>query len=335
MKLSIAMCTYNGAVHLQEQLDSFSRQTRLPDELIVFDDRSQDKTVEILRGYAATSSFPVQININKTNLGVTKNFDRAIEKCTGDIIFLSDQDDVWLPERLEKFENVFRKNNDVGLVFCDADLVDEKLEPLNRRNWELVGFTEKLQKLFVEGGSFPILLYHNVISGFSMAFRAEYKNAVLPLPENLELLIYDHWMGILLSSVTDVDIITEPLVKYRQHLKQQIGAKASSFNYALKSGVQTYSIKNMLERFDTEYPLNNILQRLEAVQEHLLAIPGGKETYRTVLNDIAPHITHLRSRTEIQKGLSRHFFVVMKELFARRYHRYSNGIGSAVKDLFF
>ena len=131
MKLSIAMCTYNGASYLQEQLDSFLWQTRLPDEIVVCDDCSQDETVEILKEFAANSPFPVHLHVNKTNLGLTKNFEKAIGKCTGDIIFLSDQDDVWLPERLEKFEAAFQKDADVGLVFCDAYLVNEKLESLN------------------------------------------------------------------------------------------------------------------------------------------------------------------------------------------------------------
>jgi glycosyltransferase involved in cell wall biosynthesis len=328
------MCTYNGASYLQEQLDSFLWQTRLPDEIVVCDDCSQDETVEILKKFAAKSPFPVHIHVNKTNVGLTGNFDNAISRCTGDIIFLSDQDDVWLPERLEKFEAAFQKDADVGLVFCDAYLVNEKLESLNCRNWELVGFNGKLQEMFVEGSSFPILLYHNVISGFSMAFRSEYKNLISPIPDNLNLLVYDHWIGILLSSVSKLGLVTEPLVKYRQHSKQQIGARASSFDYSSKSLFQPYSFKNFFQRFEVQYPLNHILERLEAIQEHILAMPDGREIYKTVLTDIAPHIAHLRSRTKIQKGLHGHFLVIMKELLARRYHRYSNGLGSAVKDLF-
>lgn len=328
------MCTYNGASYLKEQLDSFLRQTRLPDEIVVCDDCSQDGTVKILKDFAAKSPFPVHVHVNDTNLGLTKNFEKAIGKSTGDIIFLSDQDDVWLPERLEKFEAAFEKDPNVGLVFCDAHLVNEKLEPLNCRNWELVGFNGKLQEMFVQGSSFPILLYHNVISGFSMAFRAEYKKLISPIPDNLNLLIYDHWIGILMSSVSKLDLITEPLVKYRQHSKQQIGARASSFDYSSKSVFQPYSFKNFFQRFEVQYPLNHILERLEAIEEHISAIPDGREIYKAVLTDIAPHIAHLRSRTKIQKGLRGHFLVIMKELLARRYHRYSNGLGSAVKDLF-
>ena len=87
MKISIALCTYNGAKFLQEQLDSIAFQTRIPDEMIICDDQSKDSTLEILKNFVSKASFPVRLFLNEKNLGSTKNFGKAIGLCTGDIIF--------------------------------------------------------------------------------------------------------------------------------------------------------------------------------------------------------------------------------------------------------
>lgn len=328
------MCTYNGAAFLKEQLDSFSSQTRLPDELVVCDDCSKDATVKIIKEFAAAAPFPVRLHVNKSNLGTIKNFDRAVNACQGDVILLADQDDVWLPEKLGSFERMFESDKEIGLVFCDADLVNENLEPLNRRNWETVGFTAKLQKKFLDGNSFPILLYHNVISGCAMAFRAEYKNLILPLPEDLNLILHDHWTGILLSAVSKLGLINEPLVLYRQHPKQQVGARAAEIKEVLPTSFRSYFFRDLLGRFETKYSFDDILERLETVRRRIIPIADRSAICKATLDDIGGHITHLRSRTEIKKGIKQHLPIVIKELTTLRYHRYSNGVGSAIKDYF-
>src|SRR5688572_14133745 len=101
-KFSVAMCTYNGARYLKEQLDSFTVQTRLPDELIVCDDGSSDETCQIVSTFAASAPFTVRLEVNQQTLGSTQNFAKAIQLCRGDLIALCDQDDVWLPGKLDK-----------------------------------------------------------------------------------------------------------------------------------------------------------------------------------------------------------------------------------------
>ena len=104
MKISIAMCTYNGAEFLSAQLQSILTQSRPPDEIIICDDRSTDDTQSLLRKFAAESAIPINVHINDQNLGSVKNFERAICLCTGDVIALSDQDDVWRNDKLQLFE---------------------------------------------------------------------------------------------------------------------------------------------------------------------------------------------------------------------------------------
>src|SRR5271168_2200141 len=93
-KISVALCTYNGERFLSRQLASMLQQSRLPDELVVCDDRSTDNTIEILQDFSASAGFPVKITRNEHNLGFVANFERAIQLCQGDLIALSDQDDI-------------------------------------------------------------------------------------------------------------------------------------------------------------------------------------------------------------------------------------------------
>ena len=139
-KISIAMAVYNGDRFIGEQLESFVRQTRLPDELVVSDNASTDRTVEIVRDFARRAPFKVRLLINDRNLGAAKNFERAITECTGDVIFLSDCDDVWYPNKVSVMEQALAESPRAGVAVCDADLVDENLEPLGGRLWPALGF---------------------------------------------------------------------------------------------------------------------------------------------------------------------------------------------------
>ena len=127
MNVSIALTTFNGAPYLKEQLDSYLAQTRIADELVVCDDCSNDDTVPILTAFAEVAPFPVRIFRNSHNLGFIQNFEQVVSKCVGDIVFLSDQDDVWHPEKIARVEKIFEASSRVRLVVHDGDLADEHL----------------------------------------------------------------------------------------------------------------------------------------------------------------------------------------------------------------
>src|SRR5437763_17010761 len=134
-KFSVAMCTHNGAPFVEEQLKSISSQSRLPDEVIVCDDCSHDETARIVERFSEVAPFPLRLIVNSTNFGVVKNFEQAISLCTGDIIALCDQDDVWQPTKLARIETAFDESPAAGLVFMDAELIDEQLRPTGRSLW--------------------------------------------------------------------------------------------------------------------------------------------------------------------------------------------------------
>src|SRR5688500_18488634 len=182
MKISVAMCTYDGEPFLREQLASIAAQGRQPDELVVCDDRSSDSTCDIVREFAATAPFAVRLHTNERNLGSTKNFERAIRLCEGDAIALADQDDVWLPSKLARIEERFAAEPRAGLVFSDAEVVDERLRPLGYRLWESVGFDRAHQRLVSGGRALDVLLPGWTVTGATLAFRSRFRNLVLEIP---------------------------------------------------------------------------------------------------------------------------------------------------------
>jgi glycosyltransferase involved in cell wall biosynthesis len=128
MKISIALATFNGAVYLAEQLDSIKRQSLQPTELIVSDDASTDDTVEIARAFARDAGFKVIVDAHEKLPGYNENFVRAIGQCTGDIVVLCDQDDVWADNKLAAAVAEFRDET-VMAVSHRIQVVDERLQP--------------------------------------------------------------------------------------------------------------------------------------------------------------------------------------------------------------
>lgn len=130
--ISVAMCTYNGEKYIREQLESIINQSMLPDEIVICDDCSKDTTLEILKDTLNSYNGIVQLVSNKHNLGYRKNFEKAISLCHGDIIFLSDQDDVWNKDKIEIIKTEIEKDKNILLAFHDVEIVDENLCLINK-----------------------------------------------------------------------------------------------------------------------------------------------------------------------------------------------------------
>jgi glycosyltransferase involved in cell wall biosynthesis len=121
------MATYNGAKYIGEQLESFLIQSRQPDEVIISDDCSTDGTWEIINSFSASAPFEVIVLRNTRNLGYSANFNSALTRTTGDLVFLSDQDDVWFPHKIEHMVSFAENNSDALLFMNDAALTDGNL----------------------------------------------------------------------------------------------------------------------------------------------------------------------------------------------------------------
>ena len=173
--ISIALATYNGELYLSELLNSISDQTTLPDELIISDDSSTDSTLEIANEFARNVTFSVKILINKERLGSTANFEVAIRSCSGDIIFLCDQDDVWYPYKIDRTVECLVNNPSAGAVFSDADVVDKDLNLLKSSLWERARIKPyELDGISDSDSAFEMITKRNIVTGTTMAFRAKY-----------------------------------------------------------------------------------------------------------------------------------------------------------------
>lgn len=323
MRISVAMCTYNGAKYLAEQVESIVGQTVQPLELIVCDDVSTDETLDILNRLARTSPFPIKIFRNQTRLGSTENFSRAISLCEGDVIALADQDDVWVPEKLETLGGMLEARPDVGAVFSDAEVVDQNLQPLGYGTFDFIKFGRSEQRQVETGRHWDVLIGQQFVTGATLAFRAAFKPFILPVPPSHEFMIHDRWIAIIIGSMSRLGMSTQRLIKYRQHENQQMGAPRQS--RSPQEALQTIYSRNKssyLEHLDFLHSLRRWVLNAagEAVQ------PGFIEA-------LDSRIRHLELRTNLPRNRWRRMAAVGSELSSGAYRRFSNGIYSAVKDL--
>lgn len=223
VKISVAMTTYDGARFLREQLDSIFAQTRVPDEIIVCDDHSSDTTPQLLQEYVVRSPCVMTVIINNENLGSTRNFEKAIGLCTGNIIVLCDQDDVWRPRKLEVIEETFTASPDLGAVLTNADLIDEDGVLFLRDLWTRCRFNARRRRALNSSRRFDLLLGLPFATGATMAFRASFKPLVLPIPTGSPTFLHDRWIAVLIAAVGGIGIIPEKLIAYRIHRQQEMG----------------------------------------------------------------------------------------------------------------
>ena len=315
MKISVALCTYNGERFLQQQLDSIARQTQPPDELIVCDDGSMDATLEILKRFAAP--FPAHVNPNPARLGVTKNFERAISLCGGDMIALADQDDVWQPEKLARLHNALKAMPQVGAVFSDADLIDGAGQPLDATLWRSIHFSPREQQAINHGDALAVLLKHRVVTGAALAFRADLREKILPIPESW---VHDGWIAFVAALFADLRAIPEPLILYRQHERNFIGAAATT----------TAQIGESLGRGRDSYTRN--AQQYAELKERIKSWNDVPDQAR-ILRLLDAKIAHIRARADLPRGRVGRVAPIFSELARGNYHHYSMGVKSAVKDL--
>jgi len=337
MKISVALCTYNGTKYLQEQLDSFAAQTRLPDELVVCDDASSDDTQLLLTSFAKTAPFDVRIFVNEKNLGSSKNFEQAIEKCTGDIIALSDQDDLWLPEKLESIASAFRSQLDAGLVFTNAIVTDEHLKSTGWKLWDMT-FRRRDRKRFRKGEAVDVLLEYNVVTGATMAFRSHFRGQLLPIPELTDF-IHDGWISLVIATRSRLHFIPEPLIKYRQHSSQQLGVGLSKRRRPIRERHDLYlenrvlALQRLPEIKDI-FRERNLLSSRESAAEDL---PITIDEFNRKIDERSEHIRkmieHYRERAALPDARLMRLGPVLREICTLRYHRFSRGFVSVAADL--
>jgi glycosyltransferase involved in cell wall biosynthesis len=211
--ISVCIATYNGEKYIKEQLDSIINQLDKNDEIIISDDGSSDNTIKIIESYNDS-----RIVLYKNSFkNVVCNFEFAIDKSTGDYIFLSDQDDIWHKDKVKYFMDCFLKNSNVTLLISDFQIIDEN-------GLNLDGVYNK--------NEFSTSLVKNVICnnfiGCAMAFTSYAKNVIMPFPKNIAM--HDWWIGTCSKMYGEIIFIDKKLHFYRRHnsnLTTEVGARVS------------------------------------------------------------------------------------------------------------
>ena len=215
--ISIAMATYNGSKYIQEQLESFLSQTYQPFELVVCDDCSTDNTVSIINEFSERCNFPVRVYVNDRNLGFSGNFLKCASLCTAEWISFSDQDDVWLPEKLSIVASLISssQNEDLVLVTHSAILANESLHSTGRKTPDYPEYKSVTQ-------------YKNYgficIPGFTITFRAEILDCIncnhRPrdyFDQSNPPMSHDKWIPLLANIFGKIVYLPDTLAVYRRH----------------------------------------------------------------------------------------------------------------------
>jgi Glycosyltransferases involved in cell wall biogenesis len=321
-RLSVALCTYNGARFLEPQLESYLAQTRRPDELVVCDDGSTDETLAIVARFEKRASFPVRVVRNETRLCPTKNFEKAISLCTGDLIATSDQDDIWLPDKLALSEAAIASDPRPGLVFTNAEVVDEDLRSRGHQMWDSIRFGLRARRRVRRGHAFEVLLRQWLVTGATMMFRSEYRPFILPIPENW---IHDGWIAFIIGALAPVGFVERSTIKYRQHAAQQIGGKKLTWRELYEKAREVGP-----PHFRLAY------ERFVLAQERLRAFATRVRDPR-FLHLVDEKVEHQRRRLAIAEAPSRWKRVLwtLDELRRGGYLRYSPTSSHFIKDMFF
>lgn len=321
LKLSIVLCTYNGARFLQEQLDSFLGQTRLPDEVVVCDDASSDQTWSLLErfaGRASATGIRVKLTQRKANVGFVANFSDALDQATGDVVFLSDQDDVWSSNKLATLEARFAAEPDLLLLCSDARLVDAEGHPLGVTLFDALELSPCERGAVRDGRAFDVLLRRSMVTGATAALRRHVLALALPVGAGW---IHDEWLAMVLSAVGRVGMVEDQLIDYRQHGGNQFGMRKRSLSDKWRD-----LTRSRTTQFEAE------VARLRSLEVHLGRMRDI--TAPDCLLRVALRRDHFEVRVALgRKPRWRRIAVVWKEAMRGNYQRFGTGCRSMLRDL--
>lgn len=319
----IAMCTCNGAVYLDAQLRSLVRQTRLPDRIVVSDDRSDDGTWDMLNAWAselrAAYSIDVVLLRNQTRLGVTRNFEQAIKALDTEIIFLADQDDVWVENKIEILAARLETDTQALLVHSDAFLIDDQGADLGRSLFEALYLTSADRELARQQRFFEVYCRRNLVTGTTAAFHCELLDLALPFPANW---IHDEWLAACAAAWRHVTMLPEKLTFYRQHGQNAIGVPSSRLSRLIKYA------QRVLQTPRDKY-LAGRINRLGVLRERLDAAGVASCEAIELIAEAEHHF--LRRQAFSRSPLSRTVSII-RESRTKGYTRFADGAAGMLRD---
>ncbi len=326
--ISVALCTYNGAAFIREQLRSICLQSLPPDEIVLSDDASRDgcvelarETVEACRRERPGLAVELKVLVNPVALRVVKNFEQAVRACRGTLIALSDQDDAWHPERLERLVAEFRRRPELRLLHSDARLVDGQGAPLGGTLFHAIEVTRSELDRMHAGQAFDVLLRRNIVTGATTVLHRDLLDAVLPFPVEW---VHDEWIATVAAAFARIDTLEEQLIDYRQHGGNQIGARRDSFREKVRKALASRGTTHVERARKAEL----LLERLEALAQ------AGTPVAPATFEKLRGKIVHQRFRAHLPGPRLARCLPILREAMTGRYDLYGRGVRGIVRDLF-
>ncbi|WP_157005793.1 glycosyltransferase family 2 protein [Agromyces laixinhei] len=320
--ISVALGTHNGAVFLTEQLESILAQSRPVDEIVISDDASTDGTLElakrVIAARGAGGPAPALVALsNPTALGVTANFERALRAASGDLVVLCDQDDIWHVDRIAIAVEHFLERPELDLVHADARLVDGDGAPLGSTLFETLYVSDAELAAERDGRAFEVLMRRNVVTGATTMLTARLVARAQPFPDSW---VHDEWLAMIAAIGGGVVAVERPLIDYRQHGGNQIGA-------------ESLGIAGKLGRLRTPRTARNarLLARAEDLAQRMRTIqPRPSDERRAAVSE---KLAHERVRHAYPAARLRRIPPVLREVRTGRYRRFGLGVQDVVRDL--
>lgn len=320
--VSVALCTHNGASYVEEQIISILRQRSPVDELILSDDASIDGTVEIIQksfdSFVGVNARVPALKVlrNDPPLRVTKNFEQAISVTTGELIILSDQDDVWRSDKSERLAQFFSEHPSKMLAFTNARNVDSEGQYLGHTLFDALELTRSERKLVTHGRAFEAFLRRNLATGATVMFRRELFELAAPFPDAW---LHDEWLAIVAAAHDGVGLLDVPLIDYRQHEANQVGMTKMSVAAKFSKFRESRSERN-----------TRLYKRAAQLNNFMRTAPGVSEKYRKMAEEKF-QFEAARQRYPA-KRIARipHIF---RQLLAGSYHKYGTGAKDALRNL--
>ncbi len=251
-QIDVLLASYNGEKYIEAQILSILNQTYKNIKLIISDDCSTDGTVDILKKYAQEDE-RIELHLQEKNLGVVKNIEFLLKNVSSNLYMLADQDDVWLPEKIEKAVEVLNKEN-ADLVFGDLKVVDKNLNTIYDSFAKYMLLDRKIKKYI---GNQKLNYLYNCVTGCTVLSKKKFIKEILPLPTLSKHMIHDHWIGLIVSFNGKLAYMPEKYILYRQHGDNEVGTKKISHEMTDINDVRNLFIDVKLGVFESYVEYNS------------------------------------------------------------------------------
>jgi glycosyltransferase involved in cell wall biosynthesis len=315
-----AVITFNGMKYLPQQLESIISQTRAVQHIVISDDNSTDGTWEYLEDWAKRAPVRVTLVRNQPQLGLIANYEQAVSMVEADIVFGSDQDDIWLPDKVELMTAVFENHPEVQLVHTDAILIDGNGQELATTLLTELVVSDRERNAVREGRAYEVYFRRNLVTGATAAFRKKLLDLARPLPS---VLYQDAWLAFMASAVGKVHLLDVPTIRYRVHGSNMVGVKVGTSKQGLVAKVRdfywTFSGKNTLNK-----NIDHALSRRMVLHERLSSCTELSSHYRAMMVEALQFAQRRKAlRTTGRNPIGR-AMNVLQDAARGRYLRYSD-----------